>query len=141
MDLRTMETFWFTENAKEVSRDLAEGNSEAEKALELVFSRIDGARAFKDLQTNLSPEEWAKLYRLCGDDADMLVSSLIVMDCLNDLNHIHENFRLEYPAPFVVKPITDSEIATGGGNAYVLRKRFREEFLHRLKVAKRSQPK
>ena len=141
MDIKKRETSWFTENAKEISRDLAEGNAEAEKALRPIFSRVDGVRAFKDLQTNLSPEEWAKLYGLCGDDADMLISSLVVMNCLNDLNHIHENFRLKYPAPFVIKPIQEGEILVGGRNAYAMRKHFREEFLHRLKVAKRSQPK
>ena len=140
-NLKTRETFWFTENAKEISRDLAEGNADAERAMFLVFSRIDGVRAYKDVQTDLSPEEWAKLYGLCGDSADMLISSLVVMNCLNDMNHIHENLQLQYPAPFVVKPIQEGEILVGGRNVYAMRRHFREEFLHRLKTAKRSQPK
>jgi len=45
-NLKTRETFWFTENAKEISRDLAEGNADAERAMFLVFSRIDGVRAY-----------------------------------------------------------------------------------------------
>lgn len=138
-NLKTRETFWFTENAKELSRDLAKGNADAERAIFLIFSRIDGARAYKDLQTDLSIEEWAKLYRICGDDADMLISSIIVMNCLNDLNHVHENLSLQYPAPFVVAPINTGEIILK--NSYAVRKHFREEFLHRLKTAKRSQPK
>ena len=138
MDYRKMETFWLVANASEVAKSIAKGNTEAEKALGLILSRIDGARVFKDLQTDLTAEEWAKVYRLCGDDVDMLISSVIVMGCLNDLNHIHENLRLEYPAPFVVSPILDITFCR---NDYVARRKLRDEFLHRLKTAKRSQPK
>lgn len=139
MKLSEMEIFWLLNNAAEISRDIAEGNDEAKRALELILSRIDGARALKELQTDLSAEEWAKLYRLCGDDADMLISSIIVMGCLNDPSHIHENLSLQYPALFVVFPINTGEIILK--NSYAVRRHFREEFLHRLKVAKRSQPK
>ena len=141
MDIKNLETFSIIEHAHEIARDLGKGNTEAEKALEPILSRIDGVRAIKDLKTELSPDEWAKVYRLCGDDAGMLISSVIVMNCLNDPNHIHENLRLQYPAPFVVTPISEESIILKGGNDYAIRRHFREEFLHRLKTAKRSQPK
>ena len=140
MDIKNLETFSIIEHAHEVARDLGKGNIEAEKALEPILSRIDGVRAIKDLKTELSPDEWAKVYRLCGDDAGMLISSVIVMGCLNDPNHIHENLSLKYPAPFVVQPIQEGEILLGGCKNYAMRRHFRDEFLHRLKVAKRSQP-
>ncbi|MBQ9403169.1 hypothetical protein IJU22_01200 [Candidatus Saccharibacteria bacterium] len=140
MDIKNLEAFPTIEHVHEIVRDLGKGNIEAEKALEPILSRIDGVRAIKDLKTELSPDEWAKVYRLCGDDAEMLISSVIVIGCLNDPNHIHENLSLKYPAPFVVQPIQEGEILLGGCKNYAMRRHFRDEFLHRLKVAKRSQP-
>ena len=57
-----------------------------------------------------------------------------------DIKNLETFPIIEHAHEIVVRPIQEGEILLGGRNNYAMRRHFREEFLHRLKVAKRSQP-
>ena len=134
-------SFWLMENAREVALKMSSDNADAIVAITALLSDVKGAQAFKNMVVELNSEEWAKLYHVCEEDTEKLISSVIVINCLSDGNLAHANLRLKIPAQFVTEAIHDNPSEMIGGNKWVLEKKLREEFLARYRIAKVSQPK
>lgn len=134
-------TFWLIEHANDVALEISHDNADAIVAIAALLSEIKGAQAFKEMRIELTPEEWAKLYRVCEEDTGKLISSIIVINCLSDASLARANLRLKIPAQFVTQTIHNSPSDMFGGSKWLFEKKLREDFIARYRLAKVSQPK
>ena len=144
MNYREESTFWLTTNALEVAQEIGKENADAIVAINELLERVDGARVFKDMKTEFSPDEWEKLYALCEEDTNKVISSLLVINSMNSDELAHKNLALTIPAQFIVGIIPESaltgRIAINGTEQWRLEKQLREEFIKRYKEACTCQP-
>ncbi len=137
--------FWLTCHAHEVALELSGGNPVAAVAIELLLDRIDGARVYQHMETELSPEEWDTLYHLCEEDPDKLHSNIVAINEIysrwNNAGVIHKNLGFASPALFTEEIcLKDPEREIKN---WTERRLFREEivdaFMLRYSCAKVSQ--
>lgn len=135
MNFKKESVFWLLNNKHMVATILSGGNTNAYAAVTALLENSDGAQAFQDMKTELSAEEWEKLYRLCENDNNRVVASVIVMNSLVDDQLIHKNFELKYPAVFSYVSI-NGFYNLGSNERWRITKQLREDFLKRFKEAK-----
>lgn len=96
--------FWLSCHAHEVALELSDGNPVAAVAIALLLGRLEGARLYKHMEMDLSPDEWDKLYHLCDEDPDKLYSNVVAINVIyarwNNAGVIRKNLGFASPALF-----------------------------------------
>jgi len=137
--------FWLSCHAHEVALELSDGNPVAAVAIALLLGRLEGARLYKHMKMDLSPDEWDKLYRLCDEDPDKLRSNIIAINVIysrwNNAGVIHKNLGFASPAIFTEEIyLEDPERAIKSWTERAqFRRRIVDDFLLRYSRAKAHQ--
>lgn len=138
-------TFWLMDHAHGVAFNLSDGNPVAATAILTLIENIKGARAFGNMQIDLSPEEWDKLYHLCNEDPELLSSNIIAINMIRSYNNnaaaiVHKNLKFASPALFTEKVMEDAHGLCGNA-LFKAAKQCNDDFMSRYSVAKRHQPR
>jgi hypothetical protein len=139
---RDMGAVWLSDHAHEVALNLSDGNPVAAVAITTLLSSIEGARAYKHMKMDLSPDEWDTLYHLCDEYLAKLYSNVIAINEIyarwNNGGVIHKNLGFASPALFTEKIcFTDPERdIKNGTQRYLFRQRIVDDFLLRYSHAK-----
>lgn len=138
MNYKNESVFWLMNNRHKVANDMAKGNSHAMAAILLLLDQPAGAKAFKEMTTELTVAEWGKLYEVCAEEPSRLIPSVFVINSLVDGQLVHKNLALKYPAQFVIEPVKDF-YESEGREKWRIKKRLREDFIRRYNEVKLCQ--